>query len=79
LFSDEFIANVQSVLGAEVLGNTLDELKNDTDLLAWFTQGYKLHNEHSNTQECKYCKQEISEDRLTKIKDHFLSNTKSHL
>lgn len=74
LFSNEFILNVQSVLGSEVLGNTLDELKNDTDLLAWFTQGYKLHNEHNNTQECKYCKQEISEDRLTKIKDHFLSN-----
>ena len=74
LFSDKFIAKVKSILGQEVLGKTLDELKNKPDLLDWFTKGYNLHDKHKNSNECKYCKQKIPENRLQEIKNHFQSN-----
>jgi wobble nucleotide-excising tRNase len=74
LFSDNFIAKVKSILGQEVLGKTLDELKNKPDLLDWFTKGYNLHDKHKNSNECKYCKQKIPENRLQEIKNHFQSN-----
>ena len=69
---DGFRKNVEGVLSTLVVTKILNELKSDNQLSEWVKVGLGLHKEgNSYKKTCSFCKNDITNDRLKVIENHF--------
>lgn len=61
---------VKTLLQKTVVSQTIKSLTEDTVISEWVKQGLQLHKDHKS-ENCKFCEQHITADRLKALEDHF--------
>ena len=64
------LSDVENICKTIVNKISIDRLKNNSDIQTWVKEGFDLHNEH-RSQNCEFCTQTISKDRLNQLKSFF--------
>lgn len=72
---DDFVKRIQSALSTSLttaVHNALnEEIGDDDSLREWLREGHALHSKEHRPITCKFCKNEISETRLTELDSYF--------
>jgi methyl-accepting chemotaxis protein len=78
LFSGELINNfeelyiaIEKLLGKEIVSETLERLKDDSDLNNWVKQGFDLHKRKEEKERCLFCQKNLEIDFLGSLSRHF--------
>lgn len=77
-FDEEVIDSFQKIydkvlelLNKKVVSETLDRLKNDSELNNWVKQGFDLHKAKNEKEKCLFCQKPLDADFLTILAKHF--------
>lgn len=62
---------VEVLLKRSVTASVLDELLQDPKITQWVQTGVTLHTGVNSSAECRFCKQELTEGRLSELEAHF--------
>lgn len=62
------------LLQKNIVADTISSLQKNTRVSMWVEEGVKLHN---NSKRCKFCKNPISENRLSELNAHFNDDFKN--
>lgn len=62
---------VGGILEKCVLSHALEELVTDPLVSVWVGQGLALHTGEHSSDTCRFCKQPLPPDRLSRLQDHF--------
>lgn len=62
---------VETQLKRSVTASVLDELLQDPKVAHWVQTGVELHTGDNNSSECRFCKQKLTEGRLSELEAHF--------
>lgn len=70
---EEIHSKINTLLATNIVSKTIDYLKNDKILSTWVEQGIVIHKK---SKKCKFCGNNISDDRKTQLNEHFNDNYK---
>lgn len=63
--------NINGLLKTNIVSTSISELKKDVELNNWVEQGLRIHR---NLKKCKFCNNEISDERKAQLNEHFSEN-----
>ena len=70
LFNKEDVEKISKILKTEVISESIEKLKNNSNLNKWVKEGLDLYNQFEE-ENCHFCEQPIPENRIEALKKHF--------
>lgn len=67
----ELQKKINKLLKTNIVSTSISGLKNDIELNNWVEHGLRIHK---NLKKCKFCENEISDERKAKLNEHFNEN-----
>lgn len=67
----ELTASTEEILKRSVVSQVIDALAGDREVGTWVRQGLPLHTGARNTNECRFCGQEVPPARIAALEGHF--------
>lgn len=68
---EELQTKINNILKTNIVSESISGLKNNIELNQWVERGLRLH---INLKKCKFCDNDISENRRNKLNAHFSEN-----
>lgn len=64
-------SQVTALLERSIVSQIIDELASDSAVSAWVQQGLSIHQAEHKTDTCRFCGNQLSEERLVALEAHF--------
>ncbi|PMO04348.1 hypothetical protein BCT19_01300 [Vibrio splendidus] len=73
-FDSDFNA-LSKLLAKSAVNEVIEFLKDNPDIQSWVSNGIAIHEQHGS-KECRFCGNEVREDRLASLNNHFSNEFK---
>jgi len=61
---------LEKLLSRSIISKQIERLTTNSDLNLWVKEGLDIHLKHNST-ECEFCKQQLPEERINELNNHF--------
>lgn len=63
-------SSLENLLSRSIISKQIDRLITNPDINQWVKEGLDIHLKH-NSAECEFCKQQLPEERINELNNHF--------